>query len=329
MTKILSADCVHQNILQYYSCNKVHARHDHESFGVSDAGFPSLYRVSTVPQRLQRSTSQGIVPHYTSAAHAEGHTTHGNSARCSSPRCTYVIRYDRNPGFPPSSLSPWSPSATILRPKTFTRKPATTFLFPCFFFLPAPVRVVSQAVPLAYLVIFSVCFSHSHSHFAARARGGGKNAPSQQQKLLVSLTGSSIIDHRVAEDQSPDRSTRHINADTRRTGHHRHRLSLQAGSCSHPRFYLFCEFDPDRMCSIRKETCRALVGWLVLLLAQVVLCSAVTPCGSARGGGGARRLSTSVRPFVPLRRSTPQNSHRVADRYLGRFPCVGPTHPYG
>lgn len=150
MTKILSADCVHQNILQYYSCNKVHARHDHESFGVSDAGFPSLYRVSTVPQRLQRSTSQGIVPHYTSAAHAEGHTTHGNSARCSSPRCTYVIRYDRDPGFPPISLSPWSPSATHLTFLKLSQESQQLLFFFLVFFLlvtPAPVRVVSQAVP--------------------------------------------------------------------------------------------------------------------------------------------------------------------------------------
>lgn len=190
----------------------------------------------------------------------------------------------------------------ILRPKTFTRKPATTFLFPCFFFTCNTGSGESglSGGSLAYLVIFSVCFSHSHSHFAARARGGGKNAPSQQQKLLVSLTGSSIIDHRVAEDQSPDRSTRHINADTRRTGHHRHRLSLQAGSWSHPRFYLFCEFDPDRMCSVRKETCRALVGWLVGLLAQ----SRALQCSNSLRVSSGRRWGAKIVDLSSTLRST-------------------------
>lgn len=45
-----------------------------ESFGVSDDGFPSLSRVSTVPQR---GTSQHTAPHYISAAQGRGsHDTH-------------------------------------------------------------------------------------------------------------------------------------------------------------------------------------------------------------------------------------------------------------
>ena len=95
-----------------------------ESFGISDDGFPSLSRVSTVPQR---GTSQHTAPHYISAAQGRGsHDTHGNSARCPSPRRTYLIRYDTDPGSP-RSLSSWSPSYV---PKTSTKqRPLFLFLF--------------------------------------------------------------------------------------------------------------------------------------------------------------------------------------------------------
>ena len=219
MTKILSADCVHQNILQYYSCNKVHARHDHESFGVSDAGFPSLYRVSTVPQRLQRSTSQGIVPHYTSAAHAEGHTTHGNSARCSSPRCTYVIRYDRDPGFPPISLSLVAIGHPSYVPKTFTRKPATTFLFPCFFFTCNTGSGESglSGGSLAYLVIFSVCFFTFAQPFRGACSGRWEECPVAAAEITCVING--VIDHRSSRGRRSESRPFHKTHKRRHAAH--------------------------------------------------------------------------------------------------------------
>ena len=216
MTKILSADCVHQNILQYYSCNKVHARHDHESFGVSDAGFPSLYRVSTVPQRLQRSTSQGIVPHYTSAAHAEGHTTHGNSARCSSPRCTYVIRYDRNPGFPPSSLSPWSPSATILRPKTFTRA-SNYFSFSLFFFFTGSGESgLSGGSPRVSCNFFCLFFTFAQL-FRGACSGRWEECPVAAAEITCVING--VIDHRSSRGRRSESRPFHKTHKRRHAAH--------------------------------------------------------------------------------------------------------------
>ncbi|KAN0138660.1 hypothetical protein V8E53_003648 [Lactarius tabidus] len=202
-----------------------------ESFGVSDAGFPSLYRVSTAAQYIaasctalhQRSVSRG------------SHDTREVRA-LSIPRAAHTLSDMIGIQDPPISLSPWSPSVTILRPKTFTRKQATTFLFLlCFIFFYTGSGCMytgergSQGGSLTCLVIFYFVF-HIRTAISRACSGRWGECPVAAE-ITVSLYRSSIIDHRVAADQSPDRSTDTYKADTRRTGHHRCRQQLAPSFC--------------------------------------------------------------------------------------------------
>ena len=143
-------------------------------------------------------------------------------------------------------------------------------------------RVVPKAVPtcLFNLVFFLVL--HICTPFRSRARGSGDICPATAENYSI-IAGSSIIDHRVAVDQSPERSTRHID---------RHAADWPIIAAAARTL----EIDPDQVC-IRKDMSG--VGWLAGSAVQCMH-AVLTPCGSCRsvrGGGGARRLSTSVRPF--------------------------------
>jgi hypothetical protein len=161
---------------------------------------------------------------------------------------------------------------------------------------------------------FLFVFSHSHSHFARVLGEVGRMPRRSRNYCVIYRSSTSIIDHRVAVDQSPDRST---DTYTQTRGA---QAIIAAGSCSPPSF-LSCEFDPDLFVKLVRR-------WLVAgAVVRCCLRRAVTPCGSCRsvrGGGGARQLSTSVRPFRSTEsfHSTKLSTTIIADRYLRRGPHI-------
>jgi hypothetical protein len=164
---------------------------------------------------------------------------------------------------------------------------------------------------------FLFVFSHSHSHFARVLGEVGRMPRRSRNYCVIYRSSTSIIDHRVAVDQSPDRST---DTYTQTRGA---QAIIAAGSCSPPSF-LSCEFDPDLFVKLVRR-------WLVA--GAVVRCCLRAVTNSLRQlqvSSGRRWGATIVdlSPTLSFHRIVPLHKtlHDYHSRQISR---TGPTHPYG
>ena len=107
----------------------------------------------------------------------------------------------------------------ILRPKTFTRKPATTFLFPCFFFTcntGSGERGLSGG-SLAYLVIFFCLFFTFAQPFRGACSGRWEECPVAAAEITCVING--VIDHRSSRGRRSESRPFHKTHKRRHAAH--------------------------------------------------------------------------------------------------------------
>ena len=120
----------------------------------------------------------------------------------------------------PRSLSPWSPSATHLTFLKLSQESQQLLFFFLVFFLlvtPAPVRVVSQAVLLAYLVIFFCLFFTFAQPFRGACSGRWEECPVAAAEITCVING--VIDHRSSRGRRSESRPFHKTHKRRHAAH--------------------------------------------------------------------------------------------------------------